>query len=107
MSVAPGGSAGRRIPCDPCKETHHTAADCADRIRPMCQRTCPCGHGAADRDPSPFWTAVRASETDAAARESVAAGEESSGSLVDHAGATNGRWRLSPPEQSATKGEVQ
>lgn len=99
MSGAQEGSAGRRDPCEPCKKTPHTAADCADRLRPMCQRACPCGHGEADRDPSPFWTSMQISGTDAA---------DESGSMTDHVAATNGRWRLSPlVERSATRGDVQ
>ena len=66
--------------CERCRGAGHRPADCEDQGRPMCSRTCPCRHGAAEPDPAPYWSLVAAG-ADAGegidpAGEAVAAGEQ-------------------------------
>lgn len=42
--------------CEPCHGPDHTSADCENRDRPMCHRTCACTCDRPERDPAPYWT---------------------------------------------------
>ena len=68
--------------CERCSGAGHRPADCEDRDRPMCSRTCTCRHGGAEPDPAPYWSLVAAGadagEVVDPAGEAVAAGEQGS-----------------------------
>jgi hypothetical protein len=50
--------------CEGCAEAGHEPEVCANRDLPMCARTCICRHGAAEPDPTPYWSAMEASEAE-------------------------------------------